>query len=328
MLDHTLRKLGIGGSEVGAILGVDEYRDAFSVWADKKGGLERSEPSPRMIVGKALEEGVLKLYTHVTHRKITYCDVTSRHPERPWQVYTPDALVVGERRGVDAKVVFWDQRRKWGHSASDIPDSVQLQALWYLSAMDYDAWDICAMVGEDMPRVYTITRDRERERVILSKCEEFYRRYLEGDETPPYGSSEVAGRWLQHRHPSQTLPLRTATQDEILALEEYAGVRAELKELDRQKKKYEIELKAAIGDAEGLEWERGRLTWRLPKKEQEPVTEIDWESLAVGLLQYHVKDEQARADLKATYTYQKTPKAKVRRFLLQYDGLSDEGADA
>jgi len=322
MLDHAMRKLGIGGSEVGAIFGVDGERDGFSVWAEKKGGMPRSEPSPRMIVGQKLEQGVLALYEHVTGRKTEYCNVTSQHPERPWQVYTPDALCVGERRGVDAKVVFWDQRRKWGATANDIPERVQLQAWWYISAMDYDAWDICALVGEELPRIYTITRDREVERVMLAKCEEFYRRYLLGDETPPIIQPGAAvDRYLQHVFPTHKYPdIREATEEEAGALEEYAQIRIDYKELEGMKKRAEMLFKLAIGHQEGLQWANGKLTWRRTKDQ----TKMRWEGMAHALLNAYVKDEATRAEVYKQHEY---VKPGGRRLRFEYDGIVDEGGD-
>jgi predicted phage-related endonuclease len=275
-----------------------------------------------MIVGQKLEQGVLALYEHVTGRKVDYCNVTSQHPERPWQVYTPDALCVGERRGVDAKVVFWDQRRKWGATANDIPERVQLQAWWYISAMDYDAWDICALVGEELPRIYTIVRDREVERVMLAKCEEFYRRYLIGDETPPIIQPGAAvDRYLQHAFPTHKRPdIREATEEEAGALEEYAQIRIDYKELEGMKKRAEMLFKLAIAHQEGLQWENGKITWRLTKDK----TVTRWEGMALALLNAHVKDPEVRAQVLADHQYTKTG---GRRLRFEYDGIVDEGGD-
>jgi predicted phage-related endonuclease len=300
MLDQEIRKLGIGGSEIGALFGVDEDRNAFSVWNAKKGGMSGAfTPTSRMIVGKALERGVLELYTHVTGRAVEYCDVTSRHPERPWQVYTPDALCTDERRGVDAKVVFWDQRWKWGETAEEIPERIQLQALWYLNAMDFDAWDICALVGEDMPRVYTIHRDPEVERVMLARAEEFYTRFLVGDERPAFGNSPDAARWLQRAYPRhKPESIRFATKKESELLDEYSDVRVAEKEIAKLRIEYETRIKATIGDLEGLRWAHGKFTWRRTKDS----LATDWAALAARLLNDYVPDTETRKKLVAGFT--------------------------
>ena len=316
MIDPEMRKLGIGGSDVAAIFGADEFKDAFSVWATKKGGLVKPDkPNIRMLVGKYLEEGVLKLYAHFTGREVEYCDVTSRHPERPWMVYTPDALVKGERRGVDAKVVAWDQRRQWGFSADEIPMRVQLQCWWYMAAMDYDAWDVCALMGEGEPRIYSIDRDREAEAVMLARVEEWYTRYLLGDERPPMGGNEDAALWLKQMYPRHKRPdLRDATAEEVAMLTDYVQVRVQQKALQRRRAELEIYLKDAIANREGLEWPEGRFTWRRTKDG----TWVDWQSMALGLLHEHVTDADERQRIEKFYTH---TKEGVRRILCSHDDL-------
>jgi predicted phage-related endonuclease len=315
MIDpQNLHSMAIGGSEVAALFDADEYKDQFGVWAGKKGGLKRSQQPEniRMLVGKCLEEGVLKLYTHITGRRLEYCDVTSQHPERPYMIYTPDALCVNERRGVDAKVVFWDQRRKWGLNADEIPLRVQFQAFWYMAALDYDLWDICALVGEGEPRIYTVHRDCEAERVMLARVEEWHCRYILGNERPPIGSSTEAGRWLQQTYPG-TYPviqdLRQATEEEVLTLNHYVQVRLAQKALDAEQAALEVQIKDAIKDREGLEWEDGIVTWRKTKDKEE----TKWKDMALGLLHHHIKDEKSRAEVLALYT---EIKEGSRRFLM------------
>jgi predicted phage-related endonuclease len=299
MIDPEIRRLGIGGSEIGAIFGVDSNRDAFSVWAAKKGGLPPSEPDERMRIGKALEPGVLELYEYVTGRSVKYCDQTSVHPERPWMVYTPDALCIAERRGVDAKVVAWDQRRLWGPTVDDIPERITLQCWWYMAALDYDVWDVAALVGDGLPRVYEIRRDREGERVMLQRVEEFWRRFIVGDDMPPIGTSTHAGAWLQRAFPRHQSPdLRTATDEEMLLLGRYAAVRVTEKAAKDARAELENRIKLAIGDREGLVWPTGKFTWR--KTKDKIVT--DWKSMAKGLAQQYLADDEARATLTGIYT--------------------------
>lgn len=308
MIDPKIRRLGIGGSEVGALFGCDGDRDAFSVWAEKKGGLPSLPPTDRMLLGKALEPGVLQLYTHVTGREVDYCDKTFLHVERPYMVYTPDAFCKHDRRGVDAKVVAWDQRRKWGPTSDDIPQRIQLQCWWYMAATDYDVWDVAALLGDGMPRVYEVIRDVEAERVMLARAEEFYLRYLVGDEVPEMGGTDCASLWLQQAFPHHKRPdLRLATDAEIALLDQYAQVRLEQKDLAEQRARLENQIKLAIAEREGLVWFGGKFTWR--KCKDKAVT--DWESMALGLMNQYVKDEATRATLMEMYTYTKSGSRRI-----------------
>jgi predicted phage-related endonuclease len=318
-MDLELKRTRIGGSEVAPIFGIDDFGSTeFSVWYRKKGGGqgEDSGDNQRAMVGKALEPGILDLYTRITGRKVEYHDRTIVDPARPYMAATPDALCIGERRGVDAKLVYWDQHKLWGETANEIPHRVVMQAWWYMAAFDYDVWDICALVGLD-PRVYTIHRDREAEQRMLEHVERWHAKYILGDAIPPLGRSADAARWLQRMYPNHKRPdLREAEFGEVAMLENYVHLRLTEKLLKATKFEMETALKAAIKDREGLTWLNGeaKFTWRKTKDGEE----TDWESLALGLLYGLVKDEKERAQKLADHT---TPKIGERRLRIEHPAL-------
>jgi predicted phage-related endonuclease len=309
-----MRSARIGGSDIGAILGCDPARDGFSVWAAKRGGLERVPDAQKpiyMLMGSMLEEGVIKIYSHVTGRPAIYDNVTKRHPTREYMVYTPDALCKHERRGVDAKVVRWDQREKWGETIDEIPMRIVAQCWWYMAAMDYEFWDVAALVGGQDIRVYTVERDAEAEREMLYRAEEFHRRYLAGDEVPPIGVSDEAERWLKQRFPRNVRPLIEAEPHEYGLLNEYSEMRVEEKDLKEELDRMAIQIKARIADAEGIRWPLGRITYRATKDG----IETDWEALARSLMKL-LTDREKEVHIEE---YSR-PRPGTRRLLWNYDG--------
>lgn len=317
MINQQLRRTGLGGSEIGVLFGVDPYRDEFSLWLDKRGDLPPAEPSGRMIVGKYLERGILDLYAYQTGRKLDYCDETMLHPERPWQIYTADALCRDEQRGVDAKCVSWDQRSHWGAGLDVVPDHYQFQAMWYMSAFDYEHWDIAAFFGSDMPRIYEIVRDREAERIILARAEQWWRKYIVGDEQPPIDGSSEASVWLKQMYPAhRPSSIRTAEPAECDLLDHYVSTVIELKQLSGKRKRLENQIKKAIGNDEGLRWEGGRLTWRRSRDS----ARIDWRALAEALLGVYVRDADADRVIRREYTKQR---AGSRRMYLDSERYRD-----
>jgi predicted phage-related endonuclease len=283
MIDpDNLRSQGIGGSEVGAIFGCDERRDAFAVWARKKGHLRRDDsPNMRAEYGKALEQGILRLYTLVTGREVVHHDRTCVHPDRPWQVYTPDALCVHERRGVDAKLVFWDQRHRWGYTADELPERVVLQCFWYMSALDYDVWDVAALIGEEEPRIITVYRDPEAEAAMLARVEEWHARYIAGDDIPPIGNSEESSQWLKETYRHHKRPdMVEASQGQAVMLDRLAEVRSLEAELKAEHKTLDNRIRQAIGSREGIYSATARYTWRLTKDSEF----VDWQALGRSLM--------------------------------------------
>ena len=302
-IDHQIRGECITATDVGPIFGVDGYRDAFDVWASKHGHAPRWQPTPRMLLGKDLEQGIVQAYSRITGRAVQWVDRTVRHPDRTWMAASPDAIVAHQsgpvERVVDAKLVFWDQRRKWGSSAREIPEGIQLQLWWQMAVLGAEVADVAAWVGEDEPRIYEIPRDLEAERVVIAKCKEWHRRYILGDEIPPISGSETAAAWLQQAFPHHKRPdMRAATEDEIEFLLRYAQVRTDQKESTEMRKQMENEIKLAIADREGLEWPEGKFTWR---RTQDRKT-VNWKELGTHLLLTRIKEEADREALRAEYT--------------------------
>src|SRR5215467_2051480 len=113
-MDPTKRQSRVGGSEVGAIFGVDEYRSRYGLWLQKKGWLPPPTPTLRMIIGKLQEPTILALYTYLTGRLVERSDQTVADPVRPFMAHTIDGWCVREPRLLELKTVFFDQFAKWG----------------------------------------------------------------------------------------------------------------------------------------------------------------------------------------------------------------------
>lgn len=281
------RELAIGGSEIAALFGLHDFLDEFGLWVRKKGKLPPGDgdANPRMLLGTFLQQGIAAYYSHITGKPIEWRDKTERHPEYRFMAYSVDAVVIGERRGVDAKYVSWDQAWRWGETVEEIPPHNVMQAWWYMAALDYLEWDIAALVmGEDRPRIYTVERDLEVEQTMLHKAEQWWQRYLVGDERPPITASAESKRWLQKTFPRhRRKDILPANEDQVLLLDDYATVRNEFDCANDRRQLLETQIKEQIGDHEGLKWPRGQFTWRLTK-DSHPV---DWEGLAGLLLANH-----------------------------------------
>src|SRR6516225_8971878 len=200
-LDEALRRASIGGSDIAAILNIDDYRDPYSLWVLKTGRAEAEPPTSRMLLGKAFERGILEFYANTTGRELRYLDITEQHPTRPWMVYTPDAVCVHEPRGVDAKLVSLDQRFRWGATSDEIPPRIQAQCWWYMAAMDFPLWDVAAVLTTGDPLFYTVERDMDLEAAMLEAAEEYWRRFLCGDEVPTPGATLATTNYLKRAYP-------------------------------------------------------------------------------------------------------------------------------
>jgi predicted phage-related endonuclease len=268
LLDHEMRLLGCGGSEIGAILGIDHNRDQFSVYADKVGLVPRVDnPNPRQRRGHYFEVGIAKLYADITGQRVEWFDTTIRHPTREYQCATPDAWVLdddGNRIGlVDSKTAGLGATEDWGETGTDnVPEVVTLQGVWTASCAEMPWWDACALVRHlDDVRIYRIWRDEELERIILDAVKEFWYGHVIPRIPPEPGSSPATVDVIRRLYPKSVQPLRCATEAEYPLIARLREAKAKFRAAEIEKLAAEAAVKLAIGDADGLLAGANKITW-------------------------------------------------------------------
>ena len=189
-----------------------------------------------------------------------------------------------------------------------------------MAALDFPAWDVAALLGDGLPRIYTVERlDAKREAAMLERAREWWERYIAGDERPPFDDSAVAAQWLARTYPDDNRPsVREATEKEARLLEAHVAVRAALARLNEAREAQEVEIKAAIADAEGLRWGDGfQFTWRRASDS----TGTNWEDMAIALMCNFLKDVDERAKLIEQYAI---VKPGVRRVYVKHPALKQD----
>lgn len=282
-IDLELRSKGISGSDVPAIIGMDARMDAHDVYLSKLGLVEREPPTARMKWGKRLERVIAEAYGEETNQAVSWHDMTLSHPERTWQMGSPDAFVVNagsagfERLGIlDAKNVSFDQQYLWGDGTSEVPDRIAIQMQWYCSLCELPWADVAALFGGSNLKIYRILRDPDVEAMLLEAAEKFWKRVQER-QPPDIGATAGAKAYLRQRFPKHVSALRPATNEEVELLEELRGVRAKFDRIEEHKETLQNRVKLAIAESEGLRLPDGdKVTYRLSKS----TIGVDWHRIA------------------------------------------------
>jgi predicted phage-related endonuclease len=324
MIDLELKSRGIGGSEVAAILGLDsDEREIWSVY-NKKIGMAEPEvdesTAMRRAIGKDLEQALVHSFSRMTGRRVEWWDKTIQHPERPWQVGSPDALSPSADApllGIDAKNVSFDQRYLWGHPDDDdpfFPERYEWQCRWYMSLCDVDEWQIIALLGGSDLRIYKIERDLNIEREMLRDVECFWFNHVLKRVPPDINYSRSARDYVHARYPRSNGKVRLATEEEIAMLTELNRIREAEKMIEQARKETETRVKTAIGEEKGIRSAHYRATWNAPKD----TAVVDWRALAADVYGEYVPIDGAKwADMIAKHT---TMKPAPRRFLFTNTG--------
>ncbi len=262
-----MRKTGWGGSEIGALLGVDPFAGPLDVYLRKVEDLVTPD-NPDIERGTFLEDGVARWYAH-RHRGGTKFADTLRHAARPLVLATPD-LVCDDGRLISIKC----PRRAgdaWGeHGSQRVPERAVLQlqqedaVLTSLGHPILPVFHLAALVDGDL-RVYEVERDLELQGWLMDHGERWWAKHVAARVPPALDGSDAGHEWLKRRFPKNLNPLKPAGIDgEILLMNLRDAKRKEAaasKEVAAARQLVE----EAIADADGVEGAVGRVTWRARK---------------------------------------------------------------
>jgi putative phage-type endonuclease len=307
--DHwlALRREGLGGSDVAAVVGLNPYRTPLQVYLDKIGVRPTPRETPAMALGTWVEPVLEALYQLVFARGVTL--------ERPgllihrgegWRRGTPDGLDRAGRRGVDYKYTHRRHAHRWGLPGTDaVPPEYLAQCAWYMDLTEARAWDVAVVVGgeEELAgwalraliegvtpeglaalrrrldfRVYCVPRDQELIALLVDQGRRFWVDHVVPRHPPPPEGSTDALDFLAARYPHVLAPMREATPAEAQALVAYREAWEEARAWQAEKARLEAGLKAAIGPALGLTAESLEAVWSAVAG----ALVVDWKRVALA----------------------------------------------
>ena len=253
------RKQGIGGSDAGAVCGLNPYRTAIQVYYDKTSDSIEDVDNEAMRQGRELEEYVARRFCEASGKKVRRANVMYYDEKNSFMLADIDRMVVGENAGLECKTASPYSEEKWRDDK--IPLSYQLQCYHYMSVCNADAWYIAVLIyGRDF-KYYRIERDDEVIENLIRIEKEFWNEYVLKQVIPdPDGSktadAAIAERFKESR--SITIPLtgfdeRLERRQELLSL---------LEKIETEKRQIDQELKLYLGDAEIAENEHYRVSWK------------------------------------------------------------------
>jgi len=152
------RRKGIGGSDAGAILGVNKYKTPLDVYLDKTGQAPEIEDNDAMYWGRALEDIVAYEYAKRTGKKVRRNNAILVHPEHKFMLANLDREIVGEPGILEIKTAA--RADDWGEPGSDeVPESYLAQVMHYMAVTGAQFADIAVLIAGRKFQTYTIQRD-------------------------------------------------------------------------------------------------------------------------------------------------------------------------
>lgn len=169
----ALREGSIGGSSVGAILGVSPWKSAYTLYQEMVGAVEvEFAPNDAMLVGTFLEDGLVKLFAY-KHPEfdLTVAPGIFRSTKSERFHANPDALIFDEH-GNTGILEIKTSRSSW----TEVPESYVAQVRWYMWIMDADFAIVAGYIGGEY-REFRIERDDFLEEWMIEAVNRFVEHY-------------------------------------------------------------------------------------------------------------------------------------------------------
>ena len=253
------RKGGIGGSDAGAVCGLNPYRTAMEVYYDKTSDEIEDIDNEAMRQGREFEEYVARRFMEATGKKVRRANALYYDERCPFMYADVDRLVVGENAGLECKTASPYMADQW--KDGKIPLSYQIQCYHYMSVFQADAWYIAVLIYGKEFQFHRIERDEAVISDLMRIEENFWKEHVEKKILPEPDGSKVADNVIAERFKkSQGISLPLMGFDEKLKRrQELVEIMARM---ETEKKKIEQELKLYLGEAEIAENEHFRVSWK------------------------------------------------------------------
>lgn len=253
------RKKGIGGSDAGAVCGLNPYRTAIQVYHDKTSDEIETVDNEAMRQGRAFEDYVARRFMEAAGKKVRRSNAMYYDEKNPFMLADIDRMVVGENAGLECKTASPYMADKW--KDGKIPLSYQIQCYHYMSVCSADAWYIAVLIYGREFKYYRIERDEEIIRDLMKIEKTFWEENVLKRIMPDPDGSRLADQIIAEYYKDSRaghIPL-TGFNEKLERRQELISV---IEHMDREKKQIEQELKIYLGDAEAAENEHYRVSWK------------------------------------------------------------------
>ncbi len=192
------RNKGIGGSDIGPIMGVSPFTSARQVYMQKTGQYPAEfEPGKaaqeRMRFGHLLEPVVAQEFAARTGLNIVQANATLVHKDYNWAFANVDRLIVDNNDvpyGVlEVKTASEYQKDEWDEGEIMLTYIYQLQ--WYLFVTGLQVGHFAALVGGNKFYTYEVRRDEELIQRLLVATQDFWEEKVLKLQEPPMQQADT-----------------------------------------------------------------------------------------------------------------------------------------
>ena len=256
------RRMSIGGSDAGALLGLNPYTSPYALWCEKTGRITPEDISDKEAVrlGNDLEQYVAERWMEQTGKKVRKSNHFIYNSEYPFAHANIDRAVVGEDAGLECKTTSsWEilQQCREGN----YPDTWYAQITHYMMVTGAKRWYLGVLVLGKGFYEFTIERN-EAEIAALAAAEAAFWQRVENNTPPELDGTEATQEALR-----TVLGDSVSGQSTDLAgvgnhVTVYLSLKSRIKEMERELGEHQAIIMQYMGQAERGTYESATVSFK------------------------------------------------------------------
>lgn len=262
------RNLGIGGSDAGAIMGMNPWKSKYQLWLEKTGQAEPEDISGKESVywGTVLEAPVADRFAELTGKKIRRAGMMQNIKD-PWMLANVDRLIVGEKAGLECKCTNAFSVKDW--KEDNLPDSYYWQCQHYMMTTGLPVWYIAVLIGGNSFDYKAVPRHDDDIKALYEAESEFWLKNVKEGIMPDIDGSDSTAKAIEKQfagNKSDPIELPSEAADILELLHNFKQQEKDVKAAIQEQ---ENKLCAMMGDYEigfigdqkiTWKWQDGRIT--------------------------------------------------------------------
>ena len=255
-----LRKTGIGGSDAGAVCGLNPYSSAMKVFQDKISDTVEEADNEAMRIGHDLEDYVAKRFMEATGLKVRKSNFMYRSKEHPYMLADVDRLIVGEDAGLECKTASAYSADKWADG--NIPLHYVMQCYHYMAVTGKRTWYLAAVILGKEFVYHKLEWDDELIQHLIDVEGKFWNEHVVKRVIPSPDGSRACDEVIESYFPSAKKKdriLLVGFDEKLKRREEILGFISELQE---EQKQIEQEIKMFMQEHELAGSDCYQVSWK------------------------------------------------------------------
>ena len=254
----SLRRHFIGGSDAGAVVGLNPYKSAYTLWAEKTGKVPEFEGNLITEVGSYLEDFVAKLFEKESGKKVRRKNRMLINADYPFACADVDRVIVGENAILECKTTnSFPAMKKFKNG--EYPESWYCQMTHYLAVGGYDKAYLAVLIGCREFKIFELERDEGEIKALMSAEADFWDK-VEKNIAPPADGAESTSDTITAIYPESndnTVSLMAYESD----LKQYMTYSSLIKDIEKQRDEVANRIKSFMGDSGKGESDSYKVSW-------------------------------------------------------------------